>query len=95
MQKWEYRTLFRTRGFTSVETGKKGLFDPQALPWMEPTSWDQSLEILEQLGDEGWELVAVVPRSSYLGGKQLGDLSLDYAGFTSEELWVFKRPREQ
>jgi len=39
------------------------------------------------LGEEGWELIAAVPRSSVIIGTGLG------AGFTSDELWVFKRPK--
>jgi len=49
--------------------------------------WDNDIpNKLARLGDEGWELVAITPRSSVLGDP--------FAGFTSEELWVFKRPRE-
>jgi hypothetical protein len=51
-------------------------------------------EAMKALGDLGWELVAISPRSSYLGGHS-GTSSDDCAGFTSEEIWVFKRPQEE
>ena len=40
---------------------------------------------LAGLGDEGWELATISPRSSHFA---------EAAGVTSEELWVFKRPKE-
>lgn len=72
MQKWEYKWVFRSRG------GKynKGMDD-----------WNVDVTaVLPRFGDEGWELVSVVPRSSYPGDQ--------WAGITSEELWVFKRPKQ-
>jgi len=48
--------------------------------------------MLPLLGDEGWELVAISSRSGYLGGYG-GNTSPDYAGFTNNEIWVFKRPK--
>ena len=41
---------------------------------------------LSALGKQGWELVTVEPRSSTTG--------MMYAGVTTEDLWVFKRPIE-
>ncbi len=72
MQKWEYKLLFRGRAIKDFWTGAK--------------PWNQDIEAsLPALGEEGWELVAVVPRSSIVG--------TGAAGFTSDELWVFKRPK--
>lgn len=70
MQPWEYKVLHRQR---AVSTG--GVSD-----------WDSGVVgQLPQLGSEGWELVAVVPRSSTPGTAS--------GGVTSDELWVFKRPK--
>ncbi len=54
--------------------------------------------LLAKLGQDGWELVSISPRSHYLGAAEAWNpmsgsnlaYTLDYAGFTSEELWVFK-----
>lgn len=84
--KWEYKIIARDRGF-DVDKSKKNL------PWMMATDWDIDMEkILPTLGDEGWELVAITSRSGYLGGNTTISYN-DYAGFTSNEIWVFKRPR--
>jgi hypothetical protein len=69
MQPWEYRTIYRERRLDAGTTGEWGADIEQALP---------------ELGAEGWELVAIVPRSS--AGQPV------HAGVTSDELWVFKRP---
>lgn len=68
-QAWEYRTYYRERR----------LHDGAAEDWGESVE-----DALPALGAEGWELVAIVPRSSE--GK------LVHAGVTTDELWVFKRP---
>ncbi len=87
MQKWEYKTILRTRGWHKVD--KKKAF------W-EAMDWDiiNMGDTLTQLGEEGWELVAVSSKSGVLGGPAMGGTyggGPDYAGFTTEELWVFKR----
>jgi hypothetical protein len=72
MQKWDYKTIRRRRGLKAL----RGRI----------TDWDVNVvSMLPQLGDEGWELVAVTSRSSTFG--------LGYAGMTNDELWVFKRPK--
>lgn len=69
MQRWEYRTVTRKR-----EGSLRNVSD-----------WDVDIDaVLAELGEKGWELVAVSPRASWLGQY--------HAGATSEELWVFKRP---
>ena len=71
MQKWEYKVIIRQRNF--------GLFSN--------CQWDIDIqELLPQLGEEGWELVNVVPESSAWGENN--------AGATTEEKWIFKRPDE-
>ena len=87
MQLWEYKTVFRTRDFDFA--GEKKNAD-----WMRAKSWNIDIDKeLEQLGSDGWELVAVVPRSGLLGATPPSGWSRDYAGFTNEDLWVFKRPK--
>jgi hypothetical protein len=86
VQKWEYRTVLRTRGW-GTDTSTKDA------PWLTATTWNNNIEVvLQQMGDDGWELVAVSPRSSSLGGLAF-DRNKDYAGFTDSEIWVFKRPK--
>ena len=85
MQKWEYKTIVRVRGWEAFEKDK-------AFHWAGDWNFD-FIEELETLGNEGWELVAVSPRSGVLGGSWYQSVSHDYAGFTNEELWVFKRPK--
>jgi hypothetical protein len=99
MTKWEYKTLVRGRRW-DIDN-----YLPDA-PWMIAKDWSIDIDkTLKELGDEGWELVAVTSESDYLGGHKgstnrlvtgTGDTqseSIDYAGFTSHELWVFKRVR--
>lgn len=70
MQPWEYKVLHRQRAVMSSTIGE----------------WDSAVvSQLPQLGGEGWELVAVVPRSSTPGTAS--------GGVTSDELWIFKRPK--
>jgi hypothetical protein len=90
MQKWEYMTILRFRVWdTDKEVARA--------PWQKGVAWNIDIgKKLAELGEQGWELVTVTPRSSYLGGKEscVGGIALDYAGFTSEELWVFKRQKQ-
>ncbi|MBL0316721.1 MAG: hypothetical protein IPP69_13540 [Flavobacteriales bacterium] len=60
------------------------------------TAWDKKLEdFMIEAGEEGWELVSVVPRSSFSGQfGPGGTLSGDFAGFTTEELYIFKREKQ-
>lgn len=84
MQKWEYRIFLRTRGWEEV----KGRV------YMKATDWNADIvPVLKEFGEEGWELVAVVPYSSVCGGAPNMSWSRDYAGLTTEEMWVFKRPK--
>jgi len=48
--------------------------------------WDEPIVAqLPALGEEGWELVTVITRASEPGGLS--------AGVTTDEMWVFKRPK--
>lgn len=70
MQPWEYKVLHRVRPLRSNKVG----------------GWDEPIVAeLPSLGDEGWELVTVITRSS-----EPGSLT---AGITTDEMWVFKRPK--
>ncbi len=88
MQKWEYKTVLRGRGWGKDTSVKDA-------PWSVATEWNVKIEEIDKLGDEGWELVAISSRSSYLGAVPSNALhTRDYAGFTDQELWVFKRPKQ-
>ena len=85
MQKWEYKTLYRGRNAKMLgRVSDWGYFkeDGHGLP--EPHSWATWLGHVKRLGEDGWELVQIVPHASYA--------TLGQNGFTSDELWVFKRP---
>jgi hypothetical protein len=63
--------------------GFKGLFGYRAGEWSpDPTEW---ANWLTEMGEMGWELVTVVAESSTVG--------MGAAGASTEELWVFKRPK--
>lgn len=78
-QTWDYKIIARSR-------------DPFKVPF-DWNNWSEDAKALstpvdilaktKQLGEGGWELVSVTPRSSNAGA----------AGVTTEELWVFKRPK--
>jgi hypothetical protein len=100
MQKWEYAAITRVRHFSPLR-GNDGFHC--ATEWrfattdvkfrrIFPEGWE---DLLEKIGDIGWELVAVSPRSSHLGRyiEEDGD-SYEVAGFTDQEEWIFKRPKE-
>ena len=78
---WEYKTVLRSRGWDKDKNSPKSW-------WFLGTDWNINIDQkLEELGNERWELVAVTPRSSYLGAHDYDpDHSDDYAGFTSNEL---------
>ena len=94
MQKWEYKWWTLTR---STEEGKK---PPGILGgvnyYMYPTAWVEGEDFdrrLQQLGNEGWELVSVVAKSDY-GGNIVRDSALAIGGVTTSLFLVFKRPKE-
>jgi hypothetical protein len=54
--------------------------------------WDNDIASkLNGLGAEGWELVGISPRSGDMNSGELCTNHYSTAGFTTEELWVFKR----
>ncbi len=90
MQKLEYKTVLQRRSWEEDKSVKKA-------SWLTATGWSIPIADIEALGEEGWELVSGVPRSDYLGGYASNNLyhdkARDFAGFTSSEMWVFKRPK--
>lgn len=83
LQRWEYKFLYRERSL------KSDSYFGSTVVVMEAAKWNpRDLESqVKKLGEEGWELISVVPRSSF-GGP-------DEAGFTTDETWVFKRPKRR
>jgi hypothetical protein len=91
MQRWEYKTVRRSRSWDPKNDER---------PYLTSQDWNVPLDYLEAFGEEGWELVSVVPMSSYLGELRLpsrshpaGKVDTQIAGYTTEQLWVFKRPK--
>jgi hypothetical protein len=92
MTKWEYLMLHRVRNWQVARAGEY---------WQEADCWKTYLaeeggevecetpfqKLIAQLGEEGWELTGISPRSDFMG-----TAVADIAGFTSTEVWVFKRP---
>ena len=51
------------------------------------SGWDNDItKKLRDFGEQGWELIDISARSDFTGSSA--------AGVTTEELWVFKRPKE-
>ena len=115
MQKWEYLLVFRRRGLLGVEKDQS-VHRPQ--DWIndvwsskgeEEWKGDRFFDLLNRLGDQGWELVSVSTLSDWAGGVnsiagamssfggtgvgQTQGITVDLAGFSTAEKWVFKRPK--
>jgi hypothetical protein len=106
MQKWEYVNIVRYRKWK--EKPKGGVYhdaDRWANSINYPDGSSKKIEadftvFVNQLGEQGWELFSISPRSSYLGGYLYthhvaapDTESSDFAGFTDTEIWVFKRAK--
>lgn len=96
MQKWEYKILHRVRSYEERKTGFlsgtkfKG---SDWICWLDGKKQEAPfLEVLTSLGDQGWELVGMEPRSSWLSD-QINTIPSE-AGFTTDDTWVFKRPKD-
>jgi len=100
MQQWEYLYVYRSRGWSAP--GKDQNYH-EASKWTTrifyegsgKDSADTLIDVLTQLGEQGWEMVSGWPRSSVLGGFKAGMGNSDYAGYTDEEVMVFKRPKPE
>ncbi len=95
MQKWEYLHVYKNRGY---EPWRKGEGFHRAGDWrffiytkdgISDIQFESMEDMTNKLGDEGWELVTFAAQSDFLGGIQACDL----AGFTTQQIWVFKRPK--
>ena len=100
-QKWEYKRIFARRRWEPVEdsqgqpgeysTGTRFEFQDD-----ERNPVDDFSAYLEKLGDDGWELVAVLPLSNYVGAPEIHKgFEHELAGFTSHCTYYFKRPKEE
>jgi hypothetical protein len=58
MRRWEYLILSQTRDAELNWKVKSKVFGPDDLDWRQHPS-ESALEILQELGAEGWELVSV------------------------------------
>jgi hypothetical protein len=97
-QTWEFKFIFLVRGFEAADS--RGLH--QASPW---SAWFEDAKPLpgpinmiskaKELGDQGWELVAVTPMSAYAARDytNTGGVSVSYAGFDNHLQYVFKRQK--
>ena len=81
-QTWDYKWISLARAANTGEDWSIWLEDDK--PLRGPVAI--ALKIKE-LGDQGWELVAVTPYSNHSCGSQ------DCAGFTSQITYYFKRPK--
>ncbi len=88
MQRWEYRTIHRTRQMQYEATEDW----VSCGPWT-PADIDDELN---KLGAEGWELVSVSPRSNHGSNGAYTSAGRGrypiVSGLTNSELFVFKRP---
>ena len=98
MQKWEYKIIFRTRAWKDAARGEYFHWPSEWKVWYEdakelPSPVDMAAK-LRELGMQGWELVNVVPLASVIGAEAARMEPRDFAGYTTDEKWVFKRPIE-
>ena len=74
MQKWEYLTVYIKREWDRQQDEKSSYatgtyWSVKILSSKGAESWPGNHEsLLDWLGEHGWELVSVSPRSDYLGG---------------------------
>jgi hypothetical protein len=103
-QLWEYKTINRFRDLND-EPGPLGKNPPEyglAKDWgvsfedgkRSPTPINMASK-LPQLGDQGWELVTVYAKSNNANNDGPRSNGLALNGVTTEDLWVFKRPKPQ
>ena len=80
-QAWEYKSVAIARGVKINGDWTVWAEDDKPLPG--PITLTAKIR---QLGDQGWEMVAVTPLSSH-------SCDGDCAGFTSQMSYFFKRPK--
>jgi hypothetical protein len=92
MQKWEYKIVKRTRNWAATDKDSF-CFEGGEFENGVTKSDDDFGMFINSMGDDGWELINVIPESDFLGG-HYSSSSGDYAGFTSTEKYLFKKPKE-
>jgi len=93
---WEYKSIVITRGVSAEEVGSQARHADTFSIWAEVSADGPKVLPLpvsvsaraRELGDQGWELVAVAPMSSLVGTR-----GASYGGFTTEIVYWFKRPK--
>jgi hypothetical protein len=83
MQKWDYLYVLRDREFDinhKIGNWNISFYPPQEQMGNKPS------EFLPILGEQGWELVSVWALSDISGEA--------WAGYSSQEKWAFKRPKQ-
>jgi hypothetical protein len=101
MQEWGYIPMPRQRGWKKEE--KQPLWHATNRS-ISISGYEENMlyALPAKLGQDGWELGSIAPRSHYLGAiedwvpgttnPRVAAYALEYAGLTSEESWVFKCP---
>lgn len=83
-QKWEYKVIFRYR-----DANYMGAETYRAADWTYIEDGTKELGTIDiiiktkELGEAGWELAEISARSG----------NPNFPGFTTEETWIFKRPK--
>lgn len=77
--RWEYHVVIRTRLIRHATLGTRAA--AEVVSDFNPNG-EAMLGLLAELGEQEWELVGISTRTS-----------VDNSPMTSEELWVFKRPK--
>lgn len=116
MQKWDYLTVMQGRGWET----RKDRSIPYSTDWIttiyekgKEKEWNGKItDLLDKLGDDGWELASAFVQSNTQGGANvtsgtikpvpftngsegsIGGVTTDFAGWTDQRSWVFKRPRQ-
>lgn len=91
--KWEYRWIVVVRAAESNAEWVKW-YDNSSEGRKELPGPINTNAKAAELGDQGWELVAVTPMSNNTGGHVTqGYGSSDMAGYTSQLTYYFKRPK--
>ena len=87
-QQWEYRTMVRTHRTLNKDRDWSKAAPAAARVGGWASGWDMNIaKLLPEIGNEGWELVDISSMTSSF-------LMEGQPGMVTEEVWVFKRPKE-
>ena len=95
-QQWQYKRIFARRKWEEMPDGSEAIAAGTRFEFIddEHSPIDDFSAHLDNLGEDGWELVAVVPLSNYVGDPEIQNGSThELAGFTSHCTYYFKRPK--